>query len=67
MNKTNATGQLQPLVSRLSANQAERRTQKQLRRTAQALAQDLGYMRAGLASFFNRGLLGRLKWLLRGK
>lgn len=65
MKQRHANGQLLPLRQRRTEAQMEKRNEKAQYRNS--IARSIGMMNFGLNSFFNRGFLGRLKWLLTGK
>ena len=72
MTKTNTTGQLNPLEDRMSQHQLAKRAAKiEARHTvAQQLSREHAITRGvavGCLQVLQRGLWGRLKWLLRGK
>ena len=72
MNKTNETGQLEPLTHRLNPHQQARRDIRiEARKTiAQQLSREHAITRgiaATTLSVLRRGLWGRLKWLLFGR
>lgn len=61
----NPQGQQQRLSDRLSAHQAAMREDR--RQWRSGLARQLGVINFGLAQFFQRGVFGRLKWLVIGR
>jgi len=67
MHKTNATGQLRPLESRMTDKAFERRTAKIAMRVGREGAINRGAIQAMLTTFFARGFFGRLKFLVLGR
>ena len=68
--RTNATGQLRPLVARMSQrNQMKRRLKRRLNIQARKLitAQIIGHINARTEPLGRRTVWQRLRWLLRGK
>lgn len=62
-------GQLRPLKDRLTDAQKQRRALRGIQRhiTKEQLAHHIAVNQVVTHQFLNRGFLGRLKWILRGK
>lgn len=67
MHKTNATGQLRPLESRMTNKAFERRTAKIAMRVGREGAINRGAIQAMLQTWFARGFWGRVKFIVMGR